>query len=116
MTDRLVLVAAPDVDVATAPYLTFRKGATTRALFDLHFPGATIVMELGSIAAIKGNVRAGIGIALVSDSAVVDDLMRGQMVLVDHAETPIEREIRVVHRGRSRLAPAAAALHARLIG
>ena len=74
-----------------------------------------MIMELGSIAAVKGNVRAGIGVALVSENAVQDDLRRGLMVQVAHPATPIIRELRVVHRGVERLPPAAAALRERLI-
>jgi len=109
-TDPLVLVCAPGVDPKTAPHVTFRRGATTRALFERFFPGAEIVMELGSIAAVKGNVRAGVGVALVSENAVLDDLARGLLVRAPDARTPIVRELRVAHRGVDRLPPAAAAL------
>ncbi|MCB9620165.1 MAG: LysR family transcriptional regulator [Sandaracinus sp.] len=109
-TDPLVLVCAPGVDAATAPHVTFRRGATTRALFERFFPEAEIVMELGSIAAVKGNVRAGVGVALVSENAVIDDLARGLLVRVPDSRTPIVRELRVAHRGVERLPPAAAAL------
>jgi DNA-binding transcriptional LysR family regulator len=109
-TDPLVLVCAPGVDPKTAPHVTFRRGATTRALFERFFPRAEIVMELGSIAAVKGNVRAGVGVALVSENAVLDDLARGLLVRVPDARTPIVRELRVAHRGVERLPPAAAAL------
>lgn len=115
MKDRLVLVASPEIDAASAPFLTFRPGATTRAIFDHHFPDADVVMELGSIAAVKGNVRAGVGVALVSEHAVRDDVKRGLMVTVPHPRTPIERDIRVVHRGHARLAPAARAFVAQLV-
>lgn len=109
-TDPLVLVCAPGVDPKTAPHVTFRRGATTRAIFERFFPGAEIVMELGSIAAVKGNVRAGVGVALVSENAVLDDLARGLLVRVPDARIPIVRELRVAHRGVDRLPPAAAAL------
>ncbi|MBX3251475.1 MAG: hypothetical protein KF901_30130, partial [Myxococcales bacterium] len=113
--DRLVLVSAPGVDPATAPHVTFRRGATTRALFEAYFPEADVVMELGSIAAVKGNVRAGVGVALVSESAVVDDLARGLLVHVPDPRTPLVRELHLAHRGEARLPPAAAALRDRLL-
>ena len=118
-TDRLILVGAPHqahVDPNDAPYLTFRKGATTRALFERHFPDVDVVMELGSIAAVKGNVREGIGLALVSESAVVEDVRRGRLVVIEDKRTPIEREFRIVHRGQPLLTPAAAALRKQLLG
>lgn len=114
-TDALVLVAAPGLKTDNAPFVTFAVGATTRRLLDQHFPKAHIVMELQSIAAVKGNVRAGIGMALVSRSACVNDLAAGTLVEVKHAQTPITRELHIVHRGVDRLPPAAASLRALLL-
>ena len=114
--DELILVAGPDLELDGASYLTFRPGSTTRDIFTAAFPEADLVMELGSIAAVKGHVRAGLGIALVSRDAVGDDLERGKMVQVDDSRTPILRELRLVHRGRERLSPAVAALRDQLLG
>jgi DNA-binding transcriptional LysR family regulator len=117
--DELILVASPTLPVARAalpaPFVTFGRGSTTRELLDRHFPGAEVVMELGSIAAVKGNVRAGIGIALVSRSAVQTDLALGRLVEVPHPETPVPRPLHIVHRGKDRLPPAAAALRRLLL-
>lgn len=108
--DELVLVASPEIDAATAPFVTFAKGATTRTLVDRHFPGTPVAMELGSIAAIKGHVRAGVGIALVSRIAVERELEAGAFVLVPHDRVPIPRPLHLVHRGSDRLPPAASEL------
>ena len=116
--DELILVAAPGlatVDPATASFVTFTPGATSRQLLDRHFPEANVVMELGSIAGVKGNVRAGIGVALVSRSSVERDLALGLLVEVPDARTPIVRELRLVHRGADRLPPAAAELRRMLL-
>lgn len=122
--DELILVAAPTLDLhhdpatptaGPAPFVTLLRGTTTRELLDRHFPGARVVMELGSIAAVKGNVRAGIGVALVSRSAVEVDLSLGRLVEVRHPETPIPRPLHIVHPGRDRLPPAAAALRRLLL-
>jgi DNA-binding transcriptional LysR family regulator len=117
LVDELVLVASPSMarDAAGAPFVTFRGGATSRELLDRHFPGARIVMELGSIAAVKANVRAGIGIALVSRHAVETDVAAGRLALVPDRRTPIPRPLRIVHRGLDRLPPAAAAFRAALL-
>jgi len=72
-------------------------------------------MELGSIAAVKGNVRAGIGMALVSRAAVESDLAGGRLVEVPDPRTPIARTLSLIHRGRERLPPAAAALREQLL-
>lgn len=109
--DELVLVGAPGADPKTASLVTFARGATTRTLVDQYFPGVPIAMELGSIAAVKGNTRAGVGIALVSRRAVERDVASGQLVELPCEHTPIGRPLYLVHRGRDRLPPAAAELH-----
>jgi DNA-binding transcriptional LysR family regulator len=109
--DELIVVASPELGhPERAPFLTFPKGSTSRALFERHFPGVPVVMELGSIAAVKGNVRAGIGVALVSRMAVEHDIAIGRLVEVPHPATPVARPLYVVHRGVDRLPPAAARL------
>lgn len=118
--DEFVLVAAPDHEVAWddagAPaFITFARGTTTRQVLEQHFPKAEIVMELGSISAAKGHVRAGIGVALIARAAVERDLERGQLVVVDHPKTPIPRELSLLHRGVERLPPAALALRELLL-
>lgn len=112
--DELIAVAAPGVDPRTAPWVTFAPGSPTRALLLEKLPGAAIVMELGSIAAVKGNVRAGIGLALVSRLAVATDLARGSLVEVPLRFTPVRRRLAIRHRGTRYLTPAAAALLALL--
>ncbi|MCE7893222.1 MAG: LysR family transcriptional regulator [Sorangiineae bacterium PRO1] len=108
--DAFVLVAAPGVRLEGAPFLTFPKGTVTREMLDRHFPEADIVMELGSIAAIKGHVAEGIGVALISRAAITRDLAIGRLVQLRHPATPIPRQLVLCHRGALRLPPAAAAL------
>lgn len=112
--DELIVVAAPDVEARTLPWITFAPGSPTRALLLERLPDATVVMELGSIAAVKANVRAGIGMALVSRLAVASDLLRGNLVEVPFRWAPVRRKLAVRHRGERHLAPAAAALLALL--
>jgi DNA-binding transcriptional LysR family regulator len=112
--DELVLVGAPglvDGDVASAPIVTFSRGATTRILTDHYFPDRAIAMELGSIAAVKANARAGVGVALVSRRAIERDVAAKQLEVIPSDRTPIVRPLYLVHRGRDRLPPAASALH-----
>jgi DNA-binding transcriptional LysR family regulator len=122
LEDELILVTSPKgpyprrgLDLSRAPFVTFPRGATTREILERQFPGATIAMELSGIAAIKSNVRAGIGVALVSRRAVARDLRARTLQRVTHPATPIIRRFSLVHRGAPRLPPAAAALH-ELIG
>lgn len=67
------------------------------------------------MAAIKGHVREGIGIALISRAAVQQELDARRLVELAHPATPIPRHFVLVHRGRDRLTPAAAALRDLLI-
>lgn len=108
--DELIVVAAPDCDPKTAPWITFAPGSPTRALLLDRVPDAAIAMELGSIATVKGNVRAGIGMALLSRMAVATDLARGSLVEVAYRWSPVRRRFGIRHRGTAHLAPAATAL------
>jgi DNA-binding transcriptional LysR family regulator len=74
-----------------------------------------IVMELGSIAGVKGNVRAGAGLALVPKVAVKTDLAHGWMIEVARSWTPLTRRLLIRHRGLDRLPPAAAAFRQLLL-
>lgn len=114
MTDELLLVQGPQA--AEAVYVAFARPSSTRALLDQHFPEAEVVLELRSIAAVKGHVRAGVGRALVSRFAAAADLADGRMVPVKDPRLPIVRQMSLVHRGLERLPPAAAALRALLRG
>ncbi|MCA9610073.1 MAG: hypothetical protein KC619_30965, partial [Myxococcales bacterium] len=113
--DELVLVAAPGVDPVGAPFVTFRAGATTRALLEATFPRAEIAMELGGVAAVKTHVRMGIGVALVSRHAVQTDLRLNRLVEIEDPRTPVRRPMHLVHRGTDRLPPAARALRDRML-
>lgn len=108
--DELIVVAAPGCDPATSPWLTFTAGSPTRAVLLERVPHAVIAMELTSIATVKGNARAGIGMALVSRAAVAADLASGALVEIPQRWTPVRRKLAIFHRGRPRLTPAATAL------
>ncbi len=111
----VVLVAAKGADVDALPYITFPRGSGVRALLDRHFPEASIAMELGSISTVKGAVRAGLGVALISRTAVATDLELGRLVLVKDARTPLPRPLYVLSRPGDRLLPAARELRRLLL-
>jgi DNA-binding transcriptional LysR family regulator len=96
-------------------FIAFAAESPTRGALDAAFPEARVVMALSSIGAVVGNVRAGIGVALVPQAAVLEELAAGHLVRVPHPRTPIPRLLSLVHRGESGLAPAAAALRALLL-
>jgi len=91
--DELVLVAAPGIDPSRAPFLTFRRGATTRTLLDRYFPEADVAMELGSIGAIKSLVGRGIGFAVLSELAVSAELAAGSLEAIPLEGGAIERDL-----------------------
>lgn len=117
--DDLVLVTSPrsafakrGANIDEAPFITFPKGSTTQALLLRTFPKAQVVMELSGIAAIIGNLRAGIGVALVSKRAIERDLKSRSLVLVRDPRLPIRRSISLVHRGTEKMPPAMRAFYA----
>lgn len=112
IADELVLVAAPGLaEPEAAPIVTLARGTTTRMLTDRYFPERAIAMELGSIAAVKANTRAGVGVALLSRHAVERDIATNHLEIVPSPRTPVARPFYIVHRGRARLPPAASELH-----
>ncbi len=113
--DAFILVAAQRVRAEAQPFVTFLNGTSTRQALDRNFPGAEIVMELASIAAVKRHVRAGIGIALISDAAVQVELANQRLFRLRHPRTPLRRGLFLVHRGQKLLSPAASALRSMLL-
>lgn len=113
--ETVVLIAPPSVDPASLPFVTFTPGSAVRNMLDRHFPEAVIAMELASISTVKGSVRAGLGKALISKSAVVTDLALGRLVEVRDPRVPLPRPLHLISRGVERLSPAARALRAMLL-
>lgn len=112
IADELVLVAAPGLAAPdAAPIVTLARGTTTRMLTDRYFPERAVAMELGSIAAVKANTRAGVGVALLSRHAVERDVATNHLEILPSTRTPVARPFYLVHRGRARLPPAAGELH-----
>jgi DNA-binding transcriptional LysR family regulator len=120
--DPLVVVASPELAalwpdglVPDAPVVVFPPGSSLRTLLDRHAPDVDRVMEVRSFGAVKGLVRAGIGLALLSASSVADDLAAGRLVEVPWPAAPRPREVHLVHAGVERLSPAARALREALV-
>jgi DNA-binding transcriptional LysR family regulator len=124
--DPLALVASPEVAAGLArgaggalapgtPFVTFIPGAAMRGLLDTHLPDVDVVMELRSIAAVKGLVRAGVGVALLSRVSVEVDLKMGRLVTVSDPRVPTQRALVLLHAGLEHLPPAAAALRELLL-
>jgi DNA-binding transcriptional LysR family regulator len=107
--DPLVLVASPDAP-ADAPFITLPQGSAMREALDWAFPGVPIVMELGSLGAVLGMLREGMGVSLTSRRSAAEDLAAGRLVERAHPATPITRVLGLVHLPEERLSLAARAL------
>lgn len=114
-SDELILVGRAGDVVENAAFVTLGRGTTTRGHLDRLFPNANVVMELNSIGAVKGNVREGVGIALLSRTAVEGDLAAGYLVELLDPRVPIRREFTLAHRGVGSLPPATAAFRRLLL-
>jgi len=115
--DELVMIGLPGARWP-APVVAFAAGTSLRALLEACFPQAELAMELGSFAGIKGMVRAGMGVALLSRGACAEELATGAFVSVElppSASLPLRRELGLLHLGLKRLSPAARALRQTLL-
>ena len=72
-------------------------------------------MELNSIVSVRAHAEVGMGVALLSESAVSNELATGRLVRVDDARVPLQRTLYLLHNGSGRLQPAAKALRALLM-
>jgi DNA-binding transcriptional LysR family regulator len=90
------------------PMLALEKGSTTRGLMDRLFQDkgihADVCMELGSIEVIKRFVEIGLGIAIVPEVSVREEVEMGRLGAVRVEGLPV-RQVGVV--SRSHLSPAA---------
>lgn len=90
------------------PMLALEKGSTTRGLMDRLFMDegiqANVCMELGSIEVIKRFVEIGLGIAIVPEVSVREEIETGRLGVVRVEGMPV-REVGIV--SRSHLSPAA---------
>ncbi|HEY3068307.1 MAG TPA: selenium metabolism-associated LysR family transcriptional regulator [Methylomirabilota bacterium] len=130
MGDELVVVVAPDhpwsgrgsitlAELREEPLLVRERGSGTREAFERAAGGAglgltafRVVGEMGSTQAMKQGVRAGIGIALISSRAVVDECRARHLVAVRVEDLVVERAFYLVtNRDRTRSPLAEAFVH-----
>jgi DNA-binding transcriptional LysR family regulator len=130
MADDLVVVVATDhpwagrstvtlAELREEPLLVRERGSGTREAFERAVAGAglrlsafRVVGEMGSTQAMKQGVRAGIGIALISNRAVTDECRARLLVAVRIEDLAIERAFYLVtNRDRTRSPLAEAFVH-----
>ena len=96
--------------VTDYPMLMLEQGSTSRALLDrvLHEAGLTaqVAMELGSIEVMKRFVEIGLGVALVPEVAVREEVLADKIAAVRVGDLPA-REVGLVQRRNGHLSRAA---------
>jgi len=123
-TDRLVVIVSPDHPLATrsvisasdlqgASFILREVGSGTRDLLEEEFQRLNLqvkrVMELGSTAAVKQAVAAGLGLSVVSSRSIGLEVEAGLLRSLDCPDMRLTREILYVHHKDKRLSRAASA-------
>jgi len=114
--DEMLVVAAPGhpwarrrrpvplAEVAATPLVMREAGSGTRDTLTDHLAAqhppltARIAMELGTSAAVRSAIAAGVGPGVLSRLAVRDDLVLGRLVAVEVAGPPLTRQLTAVWR------------------
>jgi len=114
--DEMLVVTAPGhpwarrrgplslAEVAAAPLVMREAGSGTRDTLTDHLAAqhppltARIAMELGTSAAVRSAIAAGVGPGVLSRLAVRDDLVLGRLVAIEVAGPPLTRQLTAVWR------------------
>lgn len=120
--DRVTLVVPPQhpwaqrstavspQELAAADYVLRERGSGTRRTFEASMPGDVgVSMEATSTTALVGGVHAGLGIGVVSRTAVAYDLEIGRLVEVRHG-LDLRRPLTAVWHPQRRLSASATEL------
>jgi len=114
-TDKLVAIVPPRHELAKQdrvslnqitefPYICREEGSGTREVILDYLRDAgvdssqlNIIMELGSLEALKGAVEAGIGISIVSQATLAKEIQLGTLAVLD-LDPPLQRPFSFVHQ------------------
>lgn len=114
-TDRLVAITPPGHELAKRgkipvssilkyPFICREEGSGTREVIMEYLKDAgvdegqlNIIMELGSLEALKGAVEAGIGISIVSRATLIKEIKLGSLEVIE-LDIPLERPFSFVHQ------------------
>ncbi len=122
--EELVVIVCPDHPFASRDevsvaelrgekFILREPGSGTRALLDEEFARVDLkvktVMELGSTAAVKEAVAAGLGMSIVSNKSIRLEIDAGVLSALRCPEMRLSRQIRYVHHKDRRLSRAASA-------
>mgnify|MGYP000701649396 CR=1 FL=1 len=105
------LRAVPASALSGETWLLREPGSGTRATTEEFFEGAGIephaTMTIGSNGAIRQAAAVGLGLTLISEYAVADDLASSKLASINVRGTPIERPWYVLRRKEASLPPVA---------
>ncbi len=115
-TDRLVAIAPPGHELAKQgskipvqaimgfPFICREEGSGTREVIMDYLKESgvdpaqlNIIMELGSLEALKGAVEAGIGVSIISRATLLKEIKLGSVEVLD-LDPPLERPFSFVHQ------------------
>ncbi|MGE5617996.1 MAG: selenium metabolism-associated LysR family transcriptional regulator [Sphingomonadaceae bacterium] len=123
-TDQLMVIVSPDhpladrgtisaTDLQGERFILREVGSGTRALLEEEFARLNLrvrrVMELGSTAAVKQAVAAGLGVSVVSSRSIQLEMGAGLLRALHCPDMRLVREIHYVHHRHKRLSHAATA-------
>lgn len=127
ITDELVLAAPPDhpvasrgsvgvEELATIPMIVQQKGSGVRAVVEdalagLGAPRASyaVVMEMGLQQSVKAAALDGLGVTVISRSAIEREVEQGALVAVPIVDPPLTRDFHAVQRDGRTLSRASSA-------
>jgi len=115
-TDRLVAIVPPNhplsqngntvklEEIVKYPYICREEGSGTREVILDYLKDAgtdpsalNIIMELGSLEALKGAVESGIGVSIVSRATLIKEIKLGTLNVLE-LDPPLERPFSFVHQ------------------
>ncbi|MBI1760096.1 MAG: LysR family transcriptional regulator [Acidobacteria bacterium] len=120
--DKLVLVCSPEhllarkrkvslTQLSGEEFIAFERDIPTRKtidrIFKTHKVGVNTVMEFDNIETIKRSVEVGIGLSILPETAVVNEVKSGLLTKLDFSEGTFTRAVGIIHR-RGRVFSAAA--------
>lgn len=129
-SERVVLVASPDHPFAERGSVHFREleghaiitreegsgiQALTRACYDRRGMTPDVLVETGNVEFIKEMVEAGEAMSFLVESAVAEELRRGDLVAVGIIDQELMLDVNIAHLQEDALSPAAAAFLALLL-
>lgn len=111
--DKLVFICSPEHKLAKRrslslkhlegeSFIAFERDIPTRRVIDKilkqHGVSVNVVMEFDNIETIKRSVEAGIGISILPDTTIINEVRSHLLVALDFTEGTFTREIGIIHR------------------